>query len=177
MTRIAMIQARMSSTRLPGKVLEPIEGRTMLSRVVRRAQLARLIDGVVVATTQAEADGAIVEECARLEVECFRGPEDDVLDRYLRAARAASADAIIRVTSDCPLLDPEVIDTVIRSFIGANVDYASNTIQRTFPRGLDTEVFSRGALERAAREADEPHQREHVTPYFWENPGLSVCLR
>jgi len=170
MNVVAIIQARMGSTRLPGKVLQEIGGETMLARVVRRAQQAASLDRVVVATTSEVADEAIVAECKHLGVPAFRGDEQDVLDRYYQAARAYEAQAIVRITSDCPLIDPGVIDRVVACFLEAQPDYASNSLQRRYPRGLDTEVMTQSALERAWRQAVEPYQRIHVTPYLYQHP-------
>lgn len=162
----------MGSTRLPGKVLIDIGGRTALARVVRRLSRATLIDGVIVATSDLPADDAIVQECERLSIRCFRGSESDVLDRYYWAAKNFDADAVVRITSDCPLIDPQLVDETIRVFETQEADYASNVIPRTYPRGLDTEVFTAEALAWAWLEAREPHQREHVTPYLYEHPEI-----
>ncbi len=170
MKTVVIIQARTGSTRLPGKVLADIGGRTMLARVVRRTRRARRLDELVVATTERSADQAIVAECRALEVTVFRGSEADVLDRYFQAARQLGAEVVVRITSDCPLIDPGVVDRVLREFSAAAPDYASNTLKRTFPRGLDTEVMTFEALERAWCEAGEPYQRAHVTPYIYEHP-------
>jgi spore coat polysaccharide biosynthesis protein SpsF len=167
---VAIIQARLGSTRLPGKVLLDIGGSTMLARVVRRTRRARSLDGVVVATTLEDVDGAVVAECRKLAVPVFQGDEQDVLDRCYQAARAHRAEAIVRITSDCPLIEPEVIDKVVQAFLDAQPDYASNTLERTYPRGLDTEVMTLSALERAWRQATEPYQRAHVTSYLYQNP-------
>lgn len=172
MTTVAIIQARMGSTRLPGKVLLDLGGETVLARVVKRLSRASLVNEVMVASTGSVADGAIVRECERLDIRCFRGSENDVLDRYYQAARACGAEAIVRITSDCPLIDPELVDDTIRVFLEEHADYGSNVLPRTYPRGLDTEVFTAAALERAWRDARQPHQREHVTPYFHEHPEL-----
>ena len=170
MKTIAIIQARMGSTRLPGKVLEDIAGRSMLARVCRRVGRATTVDELLVATTVAPADRAVADECERLGVACFRGSEDDVLDRYRQAAQHHGAGVIVRVTADCPLIDPGVIDTVVHSFRATRPDYASNTLRRTWPRGLDCEVMSVEALDRADHEATEPYQRAHVTPYIHQHP-------
>jgi spore coat polysaccharide biosynthesis protein SpsF len=167
---LAIIQARMGSTRLPGKVLLDLAGHSMLARVVRRARRAASVDDVLVATTNAPGDQPIVDECRRLDVGCFRGDEADVLDRYHQAAAAHRADVVVRITSDCPLVDPGVTDRVVRAFLDREPDYASNTLQRTYPRGLDTEVVAAAGLARAAREAVELYQRTHVMPYFYQNP-------
>jgi spore coat polysaccharide biosynthesis protein SpsF len=144
----------------------------MLARHVRRARRASSIDELVVATTTLDADLPIVELCARRGWPCFRGSEDDVLDRYYQAALAHDAEAVVRITSDCPLIDPELIDQVVEEFTGhqPEVHYVSNFLpRRTFPRGLDTEVIRFTALERAWREDTAPNQREHVTPYIYRN--------
>ena len=169
---VTVIQARMGSSRLPGKVLKDINGRTMLARVVRRASRSTLVNKVIVATTTASRDKAIIDECESLGIQSFRGSEQDVLDRYYRAAKLFFAEAVVRITSDCPLVDPEIIDQVIQAFRKDGADYASNTIVGTYPRGLDVEVFTFSALEKAWREAREPYQRVHVTPYFYQNPEL-----
>ncbi len=172
MRTVAIIQARMGSTRLPGKALRDICGRTMLARVVRRAGRSRLVDEVAVATTTEPEDRAIVDECRSLGVPSFRGPEQDVLGRYYGAARAFSAAAVVRITSDCPLIDHEIIDQVVQAFLDKKPDYASNTLVSTYPRGLDVEVFSMDALEKAHAEASMDYQHVHVTPYLYQNPGL-----
>ncbi|HXG51796.1 MAG TPA: aminotransferase class III-fold pyridoxal phosphate-dependent enzyme [candidate division Zixibacteria bacterium] len=163
---LAIVQARMGSRRLPGKTLADIEGEPMLARVVARVGRARHVDGIVVATSSAPSDDAIADFCERRGLDLFRGSEADVLDRFYRAARARGADAIVRVTADCPLIDPEVMDRVIAAYLAGDCDYASNTILPTYPDGLDTEVFSFAALEAAWREARFPAEREHVTPYL-----------
>jgi spore coat polysaccharide biosynthesis protein SpsF len=126
----------------------------------------------VVATSASDADAAIAGESNRLVVECFRGSEQDVLDRYYQAARRVAADVILRITSDCPLIDPDLVDETVQVFLSKEADYASNVSPRWYPRGLDAEVFSISALERAWREADQAHEREHVTPYFYEHPEI-----
>jgi len=170
MKTVLIIQARMGSTRLPGKVLQPIAGRSMLARTWRRAARATLVDETLVATSVDPQDDLIAAECRRLDVACFRGSEEDVLDRFYRAATARAADFVVRVTSDCPLIDAELIDDVVRAAQHARPDYAANVLHRTYPRGLDTEVVTRAALEQAWREALEPYQRVHVMPYFYQNP-------
>jgi spore coat polysaccharide biosynthesis protein SpsF len=168
---VAIIQARMGSTRLPGKVLLDLEGETVLARVVHRVQRASLINEVLVATTDGPADDVIVQECRRVSVPVFRGDEKDVLDRYFRAAQLTKADVVVRITSDCPLIDPGVTGKTIAAFLEAKPDYASNSIVRRYPRGLDTEVMKVQALERAWRAASRPYEREHVTPYLYEHPA------
>jgi spore coat polysaccharide biosynthesis protein SpsF len=177
----AIIQARMGSTRLPGKVLMDLGGRTVLARVIGRLRRATQVDEIVVATTDSVADDAIVRECHRLEVPSFRGSENDVLDRYCQAARKYAAEVVVRITSDCPVIDPELVDDTIRIFEEQCGDYASNSSPRTYPRGLDTEVFTMSALQKAWRDACQPYEHEHVTPYFYEHPELfklvSLCGR
>jgi len=169
---VVIIQARMNSSRLRGKVLADIAGQTMLARVVRRATRASTIDQTIVATTNNPDDDVIARECERLGVDCIRGAEEDVLDRYYQAAQATHAAIVVRVTADCPLIDPELIDQVVMALRTSRADYASNTQTRTFPRGLDVEAFTRDALERAWREAQEPWQRAHVTPYIYQHPEI-----
>jgi len=175
---VAIIQARMGSTRLPGKVMLPLLGEPILTRVLRRTARARTLDDVVVATTTLPEDDAIV---ALVEAEgrpVVRGSETDLLDRYLQAARAHDADAIVRVTSDCPLIDPDVIDRTVLAFRAGDVDYASNALEpRTYPRGLDVEVIARAALERAGREDRDPAWREHATPFIYRHPESFRLLR
>ena len=174
---ITIIQARMGSTRLPGKVMFDLRGRTVLARVVERVRRSRLAGEVVVATTTKTADDVVAEECRRLAVEVFRGSESDVLDRYYNAADYFHADAIVRVCSDCPLIDPEIVDQTIQSFLEAQADYASNALDRTYPLGLDTEVITWHTLKRCWREARAFYQRSHVTPYVYENPDQFRIVR
>jgi glutamate-1-semialdehyde aminotransferase/spore coat polysaccharide biosynthesis protein SpsF (cytidylyltransferase family) len=156
----------MGSSRFPGKVLEDLSGRPMLWHVVDRVRRARRVERVVVATTDRAVDDPIARFCAQENIACFRGDEQDVLDRFYQAARADHADVVVRITADCPLIDPEVIDKVVERFQRGDCDYVSNAIRYTYPDGLDTEVFSFAALERAWREAGKPSEREHVTPYL-----------
>jgi spore coat polysaccharide biosynthesis protein SpsF len=167
---VAIIQARMGSTRLPGKVMKDLAGETVLARVVERVRRAGEIEEVIIATTHQAEDDSIVDECRRLKVRGFRGEVNDVLDRYYRAAKEAKAEAIVRITSDCPLIEPEITDKTVRAFLERRPDYASNVLKRTYPRGLDTEIMTWEALDRSWREARESYEREHVTPYIYENP-------
>jgi len=168
---VAIVQARMGSSRLPGKVLKDVEGETVLARVVNRLRRARLIDEVWIATTDRAADDVIVKECRSLAVSVSRGDQEDVLDRYFRAAQLAKADIVVRITSDCPLIDPEITDKTIAAFLQSCPDYASNALARTYPRGLDTEVMFFATLGRAWQEARKPYERVHVTPYIYEHPA------
>ena len=162
----------MGSTRLPGKVLMDLGGETTLGRVVRRLSRAKLITEVAIATTQSHADDPIVWEAKRLGVPCFRGSEQDVLGRYLGAAEKFAADVMVRVTSDCPLIDDIIADQVLQEFFRAKSDFAYNDVEHSFPRGLDVEVFSQEAFHKAAQIADHEYQREHVTPVFYEHPDI-----
>lgn len=165
----------MSSTRLPGKVLMDLDGRPLLSRQLERLKHSQTADEIVIATTTNPADEAIVSLCAELGVHVFRGSEQDVLGRYLGAACETKADIIVRVTSDCPLICPEVSDAVVRSL--GNAEYASNILKRTFPRGLDTEAFTFAALKRAATEATSSAAREHVTWHMYAEARGSFRTR
>ncbi|MFC1628330.1 cytidylyltransferase domain-containing protein [Gemmatimonadota bacterium] len=170
----AIIQARMGSTRLPGKVLIDLGGEPVLTRVLNRTGRARTVDIVIVATTTDSRDDVIAEFCAASDTACFRGSEPDVLDRYYQAALLHGLDTIVRITSDCPLIEPAIIDLVVSRYLERPgvVDYASNFIpHRTWPRGLDTEVMSIETLTRAWRESVEPDHREHVTPYIYRVQG------
>lgn len=175
---LAILQARMASSRLPGKMMLPIlHGRGALELMLRRVTRARSLDRLVVATTEGEIDDPIACLCSRLGHGCFRGSEEDVLNRYYQAARAfGPVDAIVRLTGDCPLHDPEVIDKVVARFLHSDVDYATNAAPPTYPDGLDTEVFSFAALERAWREAALRSEREHVTLYIRSHTDMfSLC--
>jgi spore coat polysaccharide biosynthesis protein SpsF (cytidylyltransferase family) len=169
---VAIIQARVGSRRLPGKVLAPIVGRSMLERVVERVEAASRVDRAVVATSDDPRDDAVEAICRRRGFACFRGSESDVLGRYVGAAARYAADPILRITADCPLIDPEVIDRVVDAFRGKDLpyDYASNINPPTFPHGLDTEILSAEALARADREARWQSEREHVTLYIRQHP-------
>ena len=169
MSTQTIIQARMGSSRLPGKILMDVAGRPMLARVVERAQQAKKSEGVVVATSTESADDAVEELCAAEGWPCFRGSENDVLDRYYQAARVSGASVVVRVTADCPLLDPVLVDGILR-LIDDGADLAtSNYPRRAYPRGLDCEAFPFSVLETAWREADQENQREHVTPFIYMN--------
>ncbi len=177
MKTVAIIQARMGSTRLPGKVMKMLQDKTVLSHVITRVKACPRLDEVVVATTDLAADDVIVEESEMYGVPCFRGSEQDVLSRYYHAAREQHADVIVRVTSDCPLFDPEVLTAMLDDFFarqrkGEALDYLSNTLKRSYPRGLDAEIMTFAALKRAYKEATKPFEREHVTPYIYLHPEI-----
>ena len=175
MTVVAIIQARTGSTRLPGKVLRLLAGRSVLAHVIERVQAAKAVDRVVVATTTQSADDELAREALHYGARVFRGSEQDVLSRYFFAATEAGADIVTRVTSDCPLLDPGVVSAMLDRFMkaaasGKGFDYMSNGLRRTFPRGLDTEVFTLAALGMAHSTATQSYEREHVTPYLYQHP-------
>ena len=175
MRRVAIIQARMTSTRLPGKVLMDLAGRPMLARLLARVKRSHRIDDIVVATTTNVADDPVVATAREESVRWFRGSETDVLGRYLSAAREAHAEVVVRITADCPLIDPEVSDRVVEALTARPemFDYASNVLRRTYPQGLDTEALWLDTLERVARQAQSASAREHVTPYIYcERPDL-----
>lgn len=161
----------MGSTRLPGKILRLLAGKPMLQHVIERSIRARKQDGVIIATTTSAEDDAVENLCLEKGFTYFRGSAENVLERYFKAAEKFGADVIIRVTSDCPLIDPEIIDLCVARFCQKECDYISNAVpgERTFPRGLDVEVFSFKALEYAYKNASENYEKEHVTPYIWEN--------
>ena len=168
---LGVLQARVSSTRLPGKVLMPILGEPMLLRQIERVRRATRIGRLLVATSSDPSDDAIEKLCRDNEVSLFRGSLDDVLDRFYRAAIPIAPDHVVRLTGDCPLADPELIDQVISFYLDGGFDYASNVVVPTFPDGLDVEVFRFSCLEQAWKEADLPSQREHVTPFIHRQPG------
>jgi len=178
---VAIIQARMSSSRLPGKVLQDIGGKTMLERVIERARMARRVDEVAVATTVDSSDDALAAFCKDKDIPCSRGSLQDVLDRYYQAAKAFRADVVVRLTADCPLLDPGLVDETIRVFFDQQADFAANRLPppftRTYPIGLDTEVVSFSALERAWKEAEALYEREHVLPYLYDQEGRFKVAR
>lgn len=176
--KIAIVcQARMSSSRLPGKVLLPLSGAPLLVRFLERVQRSTYSDRLVVATTVLQVDDVIESLCADHGIEVYRGHPTDLLDRHFHAARHAEADVVVKIPSDCPLIDPHVIDTVIESFIERYpfVDYVSNLHPGTWPDGNDVEVMTMLALHRAWVSARRPHEREHTTPWLWEgNPNISA---
>src|SRR5579871_381511 len=169
---LAVIQARMTSTRLPGKVLLPILGASMLSRQIERVRRASGLDGLMVATSLDPSDDPLARECERIDVECFRGDLTDVLERFHQAVARTAATEIVRLTGDCPLLCPEIIDRVIAFRAERELDYASNSREPTFPDGMDVEVFTRSALVQARERAVLPSEHEHVTPFIWKHPEL-----
>ncbi|OGX91939.1 cytidylyltransferase domain-containing protein [Hymenobacter coccineus] len=174
MNILTVIQARRGSSRLPDKVTLPLAGQPLLVRMVERVQMAKLAGQIVVATTTDAADDALVAMCEAHGINVFRGSPTDLLDRHYQAALAfGPVDAVVKIPSDCPLIDPAVIDSVLGYYIdtAGQYDFVSNLHPATYPDGNDVEVMPLGALETAWREAQRPLEREHTTPFFWENPG------
>jgi spore coat polysaccharide biosynthesis protein SpsF len=171
---LAILQARMTSSRLPGKVMAPVLGEPMIGRQVERLRRSNRIDELMVATSTDPSDDPLAAYCGVLGLEVFRGSLDDVLDRYRAAlARRPQATTVVRLTADCPLTDPGLIDEVIDHHHEVGADYTSNTLgTRTYPHGLDAEVIRAGALADAAERADDPYEREHVTPYIYRRPEI-----
>lgn len=167
---VAIIQARMSSTRLPGKVLMELAGKPVLAHVVERLRACRQLDGIMVATSVDASDDVIDCWCSQVKVPCYRGSLLDVLDRYVQAARACDADAVVRITADCPAIDPGIVDEVANNFVKGGYEFYG--LKGEFPDGLDCTVFAVSALERAWRDAQLPSEREHVGPYIEKNPQI-----
>lgn len=169
---VAIIQARVGSSRLPGKTLLPLGDRTVLARVLTRVGACQRVDKIMVATTTQSGDDAVVAESNAFGIRCFRGSETDVLARYHGAASQVQADHVIRITSDCPLIDPELIDAMIEDYLDHvdSTDYLTNSLPRTFAHGLDTEIFPMRGLAIAHAKATDPGHREHVTPFFYTQP-------
>jgi len=169
---IAITQARMGSSRLPRKVMKTIAGKSLLRIHIERILGSRRIDKLIVATTTEVSDLAIVDEARRCHVDCFQGSESDVLDRFYQAASAEKPDYVVRLTSDCPLIDPALVDEVIDAALTEQIDYGSNTLSPTYPDGQDCEVFRFSALAKAWEQATLTSDREHVTPYIWRNSNF-----
>jgi spore coat polysaccharide biosynthesis protein SpsF len=166
---VAIIQARMSSTRLPGKVMLVLNNDTVLYQVVSRVRKAN-VDDVIIATSNHSSDDAIVKFCQEQKISYYRGSLNNVLSRYYMAAKEYEADIVVRITSDCPLYDHTILNDMLSEF--NNCDYLSNCFERTFPRGLDTEIFTFKSLEKTYNQAKRDQEKEHVTPYIWQNPHL-----
>jgi len=169
---LAVVQARLGSSRLPGKVLKPVAGAPMLARMLERVQAAQQLDDLVVATTTDARDQPIVDLCQELGVPVFAGHPTDLLDRHYKAAESVGADAVAKIPSDCPLIDPRIIDRVLARWRreGDELDFLSNLHPATYPDGHDVEVMHLPGLELAWREAQQDHEREHTTPFFWDQP-------
>ena len=169
---LAIVQARMSSSRFPGKVLVPILGRPMLLLQLERLKQAKYINEIVVATSSDSDDDKIAETCLQADITCFRGSLHDVLGRFAMAAIKHEADIIVRLTADCPLNDPEIVDRLITLLESGQYDYASNTIERTWPHGLDAEAMTIESLLAAEKNSTSSYEREHVTPFIYQNPDV-----
>jgi len=173
MKTLIVVQARMGSSRLPNKVMLPVAGAPLLQRMLERVQVAEGVQDIVVATTTLPEDDPIRRLCSNIGVECFSGHPTDLLERHCAAARAARADVVVKIPSDCPLIDPAVIERVIRSYhdLRDSVDYVSNLHPASYPDGNDVEVMPFHVLETAHNEATEEFEREHTTPFIWERPA------
>lgn len=171
---VIIVQARMGSTRLPGKILKKVLEKPLLAYQIERLHRVTLADEIVIATTTNALDQKVVDFCQLEQIPFFRGSEDDVLSRYYEAAKHFDANVVVRVSGDCPLIDPQIVDKVIGFYVQhyPTYHYVSNTLERTYPRGLDVEVFSLSALEQAAKASTRPEEREHVTPYIYRHPEL-----
>jgi len=168
-----IVQARMGSSRLPGKTLMKVdEKNTVLDFLINQLSYSKLIDKLVIATTNLSIDDDIQNSIRNLDVELFRGNANDVLDRYYQSAKKFSLDIVVRITADNPLIDPFIMDEMISEFCLKNYDYMTNTLPRTFPYGTEVEIFTFDALEKAWQNAKKPSEREHVTPYFYNNQKI-----
>lgn len=175
-----VIQARMGSTRMPGKIMKELAGKPMLWHIVERCRMSTRADRVIVATTENAEDNCVAEFCHKNNIFVSRGSAENVLERYYKSAKENKIKTVVRITGDCPLIDPFLIDKCVAEYVVPGVcDYVSNVEPgpRTFPRGLDVEVFSYSALERAYRNANVPYEREHVTPYIWENKKNEFIIK
>lgn len=170
MSIVAVLQARMSSRRLPGKVLKPLLGKPMILRQIERLRRARAIDQLLLATSDEASDDPLAECCVAEGIPVFRGSLNDVLDRFYQAVSPLTPQHVVRLTADCPLADASVIDGIIAFHLAGGYDYSSNGLQPSFPDGLDVEIMRFAALHSAWREARLPGQREHVTPYLYQHP-------
>lgn len=168
----AIIQARMGSTRLPGKVLKELNGKPLLENIINRLKYCKRVDKIIVATTNNKVDNDLEIWCKERNIQCFRGDENNVLNRYYEAAKAAKADVIVRITADDPFKDPLVIDAVIEQLLTENLDFSFNNYPPSYPEGLDTEVFTFEAIEKAINAETSDFEKEHVTQYFYHNPSL-----
>ena len=168
---VAIVQARMGSTRLPGKILKLASGKTLLEHLISRLRRADSIDKIIIATTNSENDEAVCRLAKKIGVSCFRGSESDVLDRYYQAAKEFKADVVVRITGDCPLIDPDIVDRVVTQYLKFvdEFDYVSNVRPPTYPDGMDVEVFSIKTLETFWKKAGLQSEREHVTAYLTDH--------
>jgi len=166
---IGITQARTGSTRFPKKILKKVNNKTLLEIHIQRIKKSQLLDGIIIATTNKRSDDKIEDIAKKMNVKCFRGSENDVLDRYYKASKGLKVDAIARLTADCPLIDPKLIDEVIKNFLNKKLDYYSNILEETYPDGQDIEIVNFLSLKKAWKEAKNPSEREHVTPYIKNN--------
>jgi len=175
---VAIVQARMGSTRLPGKVLKKILGKPLVEYLIERINSSQMINDLVIATTTNRCDDAIVDYCRTHHIKYYRGSEEDVLSRYMEAAESYKAEVIVRICSDSPLVDPLLIDELVREFLlkYPSCDYLSNTIKQTYPLGMNIEVFSFESLQKTYKNAKSQYEKEHVTPYIYYNPHqFKIC--
>jgi len=171
---VIIVQARTGSSRLPGKILLPVQGATMLQHQLQRIKMSKFSDKVVVATTKHIEDNIVERICVSQHFHCYRGSENDLLDRHYRVAKEYKPDAVVKIPADCPLVDPAIIDKVIGYYLENDnkYDFVSNLHPATYPDGNDVEIMSFDAIERAWEEATLNHEREHTTPYIWDNPDM-----
>lgn len=172
MKTCAIIEARMTSSRLPGKILLPVLGKPLLELLVERLKRAKTLDYIIIATTSNACDDPVERLANSLGVGCFRGSEEDVLSRVLSAAKYHSCDIIVEITGDCPLIDPEIVDTLVTIYQQNSYDYVSNVLKLTFPNGMDTQVFSTATLAKVEELTDDPVDHEHVSLYIYEHPEI-----
>lgn len=171
MKTVCIVQARLSSSRLPGKILLPGYNKPLLFHLIERLKRSKLIDKVIIATSKNPLDDIIFNLCLSRKVDVFRGSMNDLLDRYYKCAKTFKANHIVRITSDCPLMDPKIIDLMLKKYHSIKkIDYMSNVHPPSYPDGFDIEIFSFGALEKAYKLSKKNYEREHVTPYIWDNP-------
>lgn len=169
---VIVVQARMSSSRFPGKVLRPLLGKSLLARMIERLQLIKHTAKLVIATSEAADDDVIEQEAQNLQIDCYRGDLNNLLDRHYQAAKSYNADVVLKIPSDCPLIDPKAVDRVLDYFFASDgqYDFVSNLHPATWPDGNDVEVMTMACLEKVWKEAAKPMELEHTTPYIWENP-------
>lgn len=173
----AIVQARMGSSRLPGKVLLPLGNSSILGFMVNRLKLSKTLNGIMIATSTMIQDDSIEAECTRLDIPCVRGDESDVLSRYGKAIESCNPGFVVRLTSDCPLIDPAILDLVVQFALETKADYTGNNVNRTgLPRGTDVEVAPADVLLQARRDTTDPYDREHVMSYLYRNPKLFKCV-
>jgi spore coat polysaccharide biosynthesis protein SpsF len=173
---VATIEARMTSSRLPGKVLMPVLDKPILAYLIERLQAVSSLDAIILATTTNAADDPLAELARKMDVGVFRGSEDDVMARVVGAAESAGASVIVEITGDCPIIDPELVEQSIRTFMANEADYVSNIVVRSYPDGMDVQVFSLETLRKAADQTDDPLDREHVSRFIWRHPEMYSLL-